>query len=180
MDKQQIAEILDKHIVSFFIFLPKLIIGLLVLVVFIILGKIIRKMVAGLVKSDKVDDLLESFLARTAEWLIIIIGIAIMLNIVGLSGVAQGIVTSAGIITVVIGFAFRNAGENLISGVMLAFSRPFDIGDKINVGGLEGVVKEINLKNVHIFSVEGKDIFIPNTQVFTSAVTVVRKTKGEK
>lgn len=61
-----------------------------------------------------------------------------------------------------IGFGLQNVVNNLVSGVLLAFERPIQVGDLIEVGGKTGVVKEIGVRSSKINNNEGADIIIPN------------------
>ena len=67
-----------------------------------------------------------------------------------------------GALGVGIGFGLQNIVNNLVSGVILAFERPIQIGDLIEVGGKLGVVKEIGVRSSKINNNKGADIIVPN------------------
>lgn len=67
-----------------------------------------------------------------------------------------------GALGVGIGFGLQNIVNNLVSGVILAFERPIQVGDLIEVGGKMGVVKEIGVRSSKINNNEGADIIVPN------------------
>ncbi|MEP6513553.1 MAG: mechanosensitive ion channel domain-containing protein, partial [Parafilimonas sp.] len=67
-----------------------------------------------------------------------------------------------GALGVGIGFGLQNIVNNLVSGVILAFERPIQVGDLIEVGGKLGVVKEIGVRSSKINNNEGADIIVPN------------------
>ncbi|HEV3221866.1 MAG TPA: mechanosensitive ion channel domain-containing protein [Puia sp.] len=67
-----------------------------------------------------------------------------------------------GALGVGIGFGLQNIVNNLVSGVILAFERPIQVGDLIEVGNKSGTVKEIGVRSSKIRSAEGADIIIPN------------------
>lgn len=67
-----------------------------------------------------------------------------------------------GALGVGIGFGLQNIVNNLVSGVILAFERPIQIGDQIEIGTKAGVVKEIGVRSSKIHSAEGSDIIVPN------------------
>jgi potassium efflux system protein len=67
-----------------------------------------------------------------------------------------------GALGVGIGFGLQNIVNNLVSGVILAFERPIQIGDQIEVGGRAGTVQEIGVRSSKIRNGQGADIIIPN------------------
>ena len=103
---------------------------------------------------------------RLTRWTFYIIGLVIALNILGLTKAASGVLAAGGVITVVLGFAFREIGENLLAGLFMSFSRSFDVGDLIESNGIIGVVKQINIRDVHVRTGDAIDIFIPSAIIF--------------
>jgi len=61
-----------------------------------------------------------------------------------------------------IGLGLQNIVNNLFSGILLAFERPFQIGDQIEVGGIFGKVKEIGIRSSKLSTPDGSDVLIPN------------------
>ncbi len=61
-----------------------------------------------------------------------------------------------------IGFGLQNIVNNLVSGIIIAFERPIQVGDIIEVGTKKGTVKEIGVRSSKMKSSEGADIIIPN------------------
>ncbi|MEO6832216.1 MAG: mechanosensitive ion channel domain-containing protein [Chitinophagaceae bacterium] len=76
-----------------------------------------------------------------------------------------------GALGVGIGFGLQNIVNNLVSGIILAFERPLQIGDTIEVAGKIGVVKEIGVRSSKISNNEGADIIIPNGDLLSQHVT---------
>jgi small-conductance mechanosensitive channel len=67
-----------------------------------------------------------------------------------------------GALGVGIGFGLQNLVNNLVSGIIIAFERPIQIGDTIEVGGKTGMVQEIGVRSSQINNGEGANIIIPN------------------
>ena len=154
--------VLEKYWEDFWILLPKIVIAIAVLIIAVIIARKVKKLVQKRTSKRLDDPLLARFIARVFQWTIIVLGLAIAMHLVELGGIARGLLTSAGVTGIVLGFAFRDIGENLLAGVLLAFSRPFNVGDTIQSDTINGVVKTLDLRNTHIRSFDGKDIYIPN------------------
>ena len=67
-----------------------------------------------------------------------------------------------GALGVGIGFGLQNLVNNLVSGIIIAFERPIQIGDTIEVGGKTGTVQEIGVRSSQINNGEGANIIVPN------------------
>ena len=67
-----------------------------------------------------------------------------------------------------IGFGLQNIFNNLISGIILAFERPINEGDIIEVGALMGVVKEIGIRSSIIKTYDGSEVIVPNGNLISN------------
>jgi small-conductance mechanosensitive channel len=65
-------------------------------------------------------------------------------------------------LSVGIGFGLQNIINNLVSGVIIAVERPFKVGDIVNYGGVDGMVKNIGVRSSVITSEDGSELIIPN------------------
>lgn len=114
--------------------------------------------------------LLPVFLGRILRWTIILIGLFIAVNVLGYGGVASGLLAGLGASALIVGFAFKDIGENFLAGVILAFNRPFDIGDVIVSQDYTGTVKEVDMRVTTIKTFDGNDVFIPNSMIIKNPV----------
>lgn len=145
--------------------LPRLVLGLLI---FLVLYRVAVRIKASLYTqlSKQMDDpLLARFLARIVKVIIIFTALMIFMNIVGLTHLASGLITGASVSAIVIGFAFKDIVENFLAGIMLAFHRPFRIGDTVELTGNKGSVVALHLRTTHIKTPDGRDIYIPNASI---------------
>lgn len=141
---------------------PKLLMALLIVLVTWFLARQIRRMSDRGLKRQMEDPLLARFLANLIRTVIIIIGVTLALKTMGFGGITAGILAGAGITAFVIGFALRDIGENFLAGIIMAFKRPFRVGDFIESGPVKGKVVALNIRETQIKTQDGKDVFIPN------------------
>lgn len=145
---------------------PRIAMALIAIGVFFLIGRIVGKGVEQIVRRSNLPNTHGSFFRKFVLGAFLFFGIVLGLNLVGLKTLAAGLITGGGVTAVVLGFAFREIGENFLAGFFLAFSRPFRVGDLIESGDLRGVVQSIELRYTHVRSADGRDIFIPSSQLF--------------
>ncbi|MEQ8472367.1 MAG: mechanosensitive ion channel family protein [Marinoscillum sp.] len=167
--KTRITEAFSRFYDSLLDHSPSILFGLMALIIFIILGILVRGLVSKRIRIE--DVLLKNFISRTIMVLFIIIGSVIFLNQLGLGKAASGLLAGAGVSAIIIGFAFKDIGENFLAGFFLAFSRPFSIGDIIEVEGIKGMVGSMNFRNTSVRTFDGRDIFIPNAMLIKNPLT---------
>lgn len=140
---------------------PKFILAVAVILVSWFIATRVGIFAGNRLKVRMHDRLLATFIARLIKSVLIIIGVLIMFKIIGLDGIAQSMLAGAGISAFVIGFALKDIGENFLAGILLAFKRPFSIGDIIESNGVKGEVINLNLRDTEVKS-DSKIIYIPN------------------
>ena len=125
-----------------------------------------RKFIAG----KSADPLMTNFLIKAIKTVFVIIVIMFGLKVAGLDGIATGVLTAAGASAVILGFAFKDIGENFISGIILSFNRPFNVNDTVSIGDIFGRVKSMEFRYTKLKTFDGKDVYIPNSDVIKKPV----------
>ena len=155
--------------------LPHIIIAIIVLIVAIVLGKIVYRLIEKGSKRRWKDSIMSSFFALVIKWTIYLSGFSVALSVIGFTNIASTIFAGAGVSAIVFGFAFKDIGENLLAGIILALKRPFEIGDIIEIQGSKGTVKDLDLRSTHLRNAGGKDIYVPNASILKN--TLINYTK---
>lgn len=75
-----------------------------------------------------------------------------------------------GALSVGIGFGLQTIINNLVSGLILAFERPIQIGDDIEVGTMSGKVKEVGIRASKILAYDGSEIIVPNGDLLSQSL----------
>ncbi|WP_277552938.1 mechanosensitive ion channel family protein [Halobaculum limi] len=82
-----------------------------------------------------------------------------------------GLLVGAGFLGIVVGTAARSTIGSLIAGFVLMFSRPFELGDWVEIDGKEGIVSDITVINTRIRAANGEVVVIPNDRVANATVS---------
>lgn len=145
--------------------LPTLITAGLILVLGFYLANKLKKFIVTQSAKHSEKILTGGFLSQFISISIKILSIVVALRVLGFSDLTSNILAGAGILTFVLGFAFKDIGENFLSGIILAYKSPFKINDTIETGGITGNVVNLYLRETHLKTFDGKDVFIPNSQI---------------
>jgi small-conductance mechanosensitive channel len=112
-------------------YLPALIGGIICIILTFIVANLVAKLVSKYALRRTRDPLVTNFISKIVWSILLIFGIVIALGILGLGTISNKILAGAGITTFIVGFALKDIGENFLSGLILAFSRPYKVGNLI-------------------------------------------------
>src|SRR6056297_851025 len=158
---------MNAELEHFLAFLPRLLIGLFVFLIIYLIGKLTAAATVQIIKRNNFPKTYHAFFRKMVKGVFILIGFVIFLNLIGYNALAASLVAGGGLTAVVLGFAFKDIGENFLAGFFLTFSRPFTTDDLIQTEGITGIVESIELRHTHIRTLDGCDVFVPSSQLFT-------------
>lgn len=139
------------------------------LIVIAILNKVIEQAFKIQNRSSKGNKkrsrTLISLVQNVVSYIIWFIVITTILSKFGIS--VEGIIASAGVVGLAVGFGAQTIVKDIITGFFIIFENQFDVGDyvKINSGGTtvaEGTVKSIGLRSTRINTITGELTILPN------------------
>jgi small-conductance mechanosensitive channel len=162
---------LDAWIDGFFRLLPNLGLAVLLLAVFVAVGFAVAWTTRATLHGRGREDL-GAVTGSLLKWLIWVAGAMLALTIVTPSLRLGDLIAGLGLGSLAIGFAFKDILQNMFAGLLILIRRPFLVGDQIVASGYEGTVEHIQTRATLIRTYDGRRVVIPNTDVFTSAVTV--------
>ncbi len=109
-----------------------------------------------------------SALIKVYHALIIIIGVIMIAQESGLP--VSGILTGAGLTGLTISLAAQDSASNLFSGLVILLERPFQIGDWISVGDVEGSVEDISFRSTKIRALDNSIYILTNSSVCSNTI----------
>ena len=151
---------IEAYIEGFWWILPNLGISLVVFALFLVAAGIARRAVMRVFKRRSRSDL-ATMLAGAARWGIIGLGLLIVATIVFPSIRPADLLSTLGIGSIAIGFAFKDILQNWLAGLLILLRQPFRPGDQIIVGKHEGTVEHIEARATLIKTYDGRRVIIP-------------------
>jgi small-conductance mechanosensitive channel len=144
---------------------------LIVLGVAFIISRILKFMIGRFVKAAaqklKVDHTRYKFFKNAIDFIIYLAAVIVIFkSIPVLNTYGNTLLTGAGVLAAIVGFASQSAFSNIISGIFLVIFRPFSVGDRVQIGQLyTGDVEDITLRHTVIRNFENRLIVIPNSVI---------------
>lgn len=169
---QSIVDSANGIFIGFVERIPYFVASIVVILIFWFLSIVFKKVVYKLLGSRSRHQNLVKVFQRVGGALIIFIGFMIAMVVAVPGFTPAKLIGALGIGSVAIGFAFKDIFQNLLSGILLLLSEPFRIGDQIVSGEYEGTVEDIKIRATTIKTYDGRQVVIPNSDLYTSALTV--------
>ncbi|WP_321494361.1 mechanosensitive ion channel domain-containing protein [uncultured Desulfobacter sp.] len=118
-------------------------------------------------QSGMVQGLQESITTISA-YIIWALGLLIALHAFGLN--TASLAVAFGALGIGIGFGLQNIVNNFISGIILLFERPIQVGDDIEVNGIWAQVRKINVRSTVVQTYDNASLIIPNADLISNQV----------
>ncbi len=144
--------------------------AVIVLLVIYTLSVVIKEALRERVLKDRdLEPGLKDSIVRITGYVLWMTGILIALRVVGISATALTVVFGA--LGIGLGFGLQNIFNNFLSGIILLFERPIQVGDVIEINGIWGTVKEINVRSTRVTTFDNADMIIPNSDFISQSLT---------
>jgi small conductance mechanosensitive channel len=149
----------------------RLVLSVVVLLTFMQLGKLVQKIVGRALSPDRVNlsHLLREMILAAVKNLVILMGALIALAQLGIS--LGPLLAGLGIAGFIIGFALQDSLSNFASGMMILIYRPFDVGDFVDITGVQGKIYKMSLVNTTFLTVDNRKLVLPNNMIWKSVIT---------
>ncbi|MBW4574657.1 MAG: mechanosensitive ion channel [Aphanothece sp. CMT-3BRIN-NPC111] len=127
--------------------------------------KLLRSRVLGMTGMSRGA---QETVALIANYALIFIGTLVLLQVWGLD--LSSLTIFAGVLGVGIGLGLQGIAKEFVSGLVIIFERPIQVGDFVDVGGLVGTVERISVRSTEIRTLDRVAIFVPNSRFLESEV----------
>lgn len=149
--------------------LPRLGVGLLVLIVAVMLAMILASATRHAL-AKRLKPLLRDVAARAVSIPIVLLGFYLMLQVGGLSGLAATVLGGTGLVGLVAGIAFRDILENYLASILISLRNPFKFDDFVEIAGHTGIVQRVTTRGTVLMNLDGNHVQIPNAMVYKSII----------
>jgi small conductance mechanosensitive channel len=156
-------------------FAPQFVVGVVILLAFLAVGRIVRIIVVHAFERARLDQNLITLISGIIHVSTYIFAVVTALGTMGVN--IGALIAGVGLSGFAISFALKDGLANLVAGISILLYRPFRIGDYISVTGLEGKVIRIDLRYT-ILKAKEATVLIPNSNLFTNSILVFNS-KGE-
>lgn len=142
---------------------PNLLLALVTLIVGLWVIKSLTKASLKMMKKGDMDESLKSFFSSIIS---IVLKILLVVSVMGMVGIEMtSFIAILGAAGLAVGMALSGTLQNFAGGVMVLIFKPYKVGDFIEAQGYMGIVKEIQIFNTVLLTLDNKRVIIPNAPI---------------
>lgn len=152
---------------------PFLVAGILVLLVTWGTVAIFRRVAPKILGGQRLRRSLRDLIERLITMSIWAVGLTVAMVIVFPGLTPAKALGALGLVSIAVGFAFKDIFENFFAGVLLLWRFPFETGDFVECQGITGRVEEITIRMTLIRLTSGELVVVPNSFLFKNPVNIL-------
>ncbi len=150
---------------------PNILVKLLIVIGFIILFRIGFRLLwwfLRLIRVVRFSNLMMDLMGRMIRPIATIAGLVTGLWLVGANPTT--VLAGLGVAGVIVGLALQDSMSNLAAGFFILATKPFDIEDVVEAGGVIGTVEQMGLANTTILTFDRRRLFVPNRKIWGEVI----------
>lgn len=175
-----IFEKLEGWVTTFIKMLPNLMLAIVVIGVGYFIARLIQRFSYKVTLRISNSDSVSSVISVILQTMAVLFAMTIALNILNLDKAVATLLTGVGIVGLALGFAFQDLSSNFISGLFMAFRRPFEIGDQVETNGFIGTIRKIELRSTILTTTAGLNVILPNKDIFQKPIINYSRTENRR
>jgi len=135
---------------------------------FYLTAKLRKWIVYKILSDSKIDLGVRLAVGTIIRYGVLVFGLVIVMQTVGIN--LSTLTVLAGALGVGIGFGLQNITNNFVSGIIILFERPIKVGDRIQVGDVNGDVISISMRSTTVVTNDNISVIVPNSEFISSRV----------
>ena len=135
---------------------------------FYLTNKLKNWIVYKILSNSKIELGVRLAVGTIIRYMVLVLGLIIVLQTVGID--LSTLTILAGALGVGIGFGLQNITNNFVSGIIILFERPIKVGDRIQVGDVNGDVVRISMRSTTVVTNDNISVIVPNSEFISSTV----------
>lgn len=143
--------------------LNKVVHVLLLALIGVVVIRVILKLLDGMLARSKSLKPLSRYIHSVAKIAMTFILVLMVAEDMGIH--TTSLVAMLSVAGLAVSLALQNTLSNVAGGIMLLVTTPFQVGDYVEADGISGTVHAIDLSYTAILTIDGKEIFVPNSQL---------------
>ena len=149
--------------------LEKLLYALLLLVVCLIISRIVTKLVGQLLTHPRLEERMRRYILAALKALLYAVTVLITADALGIP--MTSLVALFSVLGLAVSLAVQDVLSNVAGGLVILFSKPFQIGDYIETDACAGTVVSIELIHTKLDTPNGQRVMMPNSVLSGSKIT---------
>lgn len=150
--------------------LPNIAVAIIVFILFFLLARLAKKSTVKLFDLSSDNDVIKNLFVGLVYYCVLGLGMFIILEILNLKTAVTSLLAGVGIVGIALGFAFQDIAANFLSGIILAYRKPFRVTDIVQMGEYIGTVTNINIRDTVVKTFQGQEVVIPNRSVIQNPI----------
>lgn len=136
-------------------------------IVYLVLSRIIRKLLSIKLKGVRFNDRRQkttiSLMDNILKYFIAIVALVMILDVYGID--TKSLIASLGVVSLVAGLALQDFLKDIIAGITILFEDQYAVGDVVTIGEFKGTVTYLGIKTTRIKSFTGETLIIANRNI---------------
>jgi small conductance mechanosensitive channel len=158
-----LREVLESLVDRFFLHLPGLLTGVVILILFWGLARLASRLVRKLAERARSDEALRDILVSLTRFAVLAVGVLMALDQMGLE--VSSLLAGVGIAGLAVGLAAQETMANIFAGFSILWDHPYRVGDIVTMAGNQGQVSEIGLRSTRIRTFDQREVILPNKEI---------------
>lgn len=167
---EKVFDKLESWFETFVGMLPNMVLAIILFILFLTTARIIKRLFARIIRRATDDLAIQSLFTQLIYYIVLGIGFFIILEVLNLEKAVTSLLAGVGVLGIALGFAFQEIAANFVSGVILAFKKPFNIGDIIETEGTMGTVERNDFRVTIVRTFQGQEVYIPNKDLLQKKI----------